>query len=124
MGHRPKRLSAFFLTLAAILLTAVSPGSSRPWKPDAKAISEDYAQILHHKANGEIVLLWWIVPQTVQAPSASQILDQYVIIGIVNAHIMPTGQMTFANFGTLDANDANGKPLKLLGSSEIPPAIT
>jgi hypothetical protein len=122
--HRPKRLTAFFLTLAATLLIAVSPSSSRPWKPDAKAIAEDYAQILDHKPNGEIVLLWWIVPQTMLAPSATQVLDQYVIIGMVDARITPTGQMTFANLSTLDANDAKGKPLKLLGSSEIPPTIT
>src|SRR5262245_60078044 len=105
MNHmRPKlmRLAVLPLLVMALGLVVIPPGNSRPWKPDAKSAAEDYSQILHHKSNTELVLLWWVVPQMVEnTPQVAQVLDQYVVVAIANGRVTPAGQMTFSNITTL-----------------------
>ena len=116
-----RRLEALLLS-SLVLLSFSAPSSSRPWKPDAKAAAQDYAQIVHSKPNGDIVIVWWLVPQI--APTPPQVLDNYVIVGIGEGHVAPTGTMSFAAINSLGANDANGRALKFLTRNDIPPAVS
>jgi len=119
-----RRLDA--LLISCLLLAALAaPASSRTWKPDAKAAAQDYAQIIHSKPNGDIVMVWWLVPQLVPTlPQAQQVLDNYVIVGVGEGHVAPTGTMSFAAIDSLGANDGGGRALKFLTMNDIPPAIT
>lgn len=113
------------LVWSLVLIVLAAPVSSRPWKPDAKAAAQDYAQIVHNKPNGDIVMVWWLVPQIVPTlPEVQQVLDNYVIVGVGQGHVAPTGTISFAATDTLGANDGNGRALKFLSTNDIPPAIT
>jgi hypothetical protein len=114
------------LLVSCLLVAAFSaPASSRRWKPDAKAAAQDYAQIIDSKANGAIVMVWWLVPQLVPTlPQAQQVLDNYVIVGVGEGHVAPTGTMSFAAIDPLGANDGSGRALKFLRTNDIPPTIT
>ncbi len=113
------------LISSLVLLSFAAPVSSRSWKQDAKAVAQDYSQILHNKGNGDLLMVWWLVPQIVPtSPQAQQVLDNYVIIGIGQTHVAPNGAMTFPVIDALGANDANGRALKFLAANDIPPAVT
>ena len=117
--------AALALSLTMILALAAGSASARPWKPDPKASAQDYSQIVHSKSNGDIVLLWWLVPQIVPTvPQAQDVLDKYVIIGIVEGHVSPVGSVSFIPIDTLTANDSSGKPLRHLTPNDVPPALT
>lgn len=99
--------------------------SARPWKPAPSALAQDYAQILHDRGNGNIVMIWWLVPLTVPpSPQVRELLDQYVIIGVVHARASNAGTMSFDPVDTLQAQDANGRQLKLIAENDLPPAMT
>ena len=69
-------------------------------------------------------MLMWIVPQIVKnSPAAAAMLDKYVMVGVVHGHVQPGGVVTFDDITTLTANDADGKPLKLLQGDDIPPGV-
>jgi hypothetical protein len=67
-------------------------------------------------------MVWWLVPQLV--PTLPQALDNYVIVGVGEGHVAPTGTMSFAAIDSLGANRGSGRALKFLPMNDIPPAIT
>jgi len=115
--------SALALGLA---LTIAADASARAWKPDAKSAAQDYTQIVHHKTDTDLVMLWWLAPQflppTSQSAPLAQLLDEYVIIGIVEAHISPT-RTVFDPIESLNVADGNGMALKALSSAEMPSTL-
>ncbi len=45
-------------------------------------------------------------------------------IGVVEARANPTGTLSFSPIDTLNANDADGAPLKHMTPNEVPPTLT
>ncbi len=118
---RTSRTAWLALAVCGALVTAAQ---ARPWKPEGAALAEDYAEILDSRPSGDLVMLMWIVPQIVKnSPAAAAMLDKYVMVGVVHGHVQPGGVVTFDDITTLTANDADGKPLKLLQGDDIPPGV-
>lgn len=113
--------------LAALSMAAVAfaPSAARPWKPQPSGLAQDYAQIVDVRPNHDIVLLMWLVPPLVQnSPTTQDLLDKYVIVGVVHGHIDAGGTMAFDTLDSLTAQDADGKPLTLLQNDKIPPTVS
>ena len=123
-----KSLRSFIFCALAIGLglTTAADVSARAWKPDAKSAAQDYTQIVHHKTDTDLVMLFWLAPQslpsTPQSAPLAQLLDEYVIIGIVEAHISPT-RTVFDPIESLNAADGNGMTLKALSNAELPATL-
>ena len=84
-------------------------------------MAQDYAQILDVRAQGEIVVMFWMVPQMVgDVPVAQTFLDKYVVIGVAHARPGPAGSMLFDAIDPLQVKDASGKPLTLLEGDKLP----
>jgi hypothetical protein len=83
----------------------------------------DYLQIIHQKTNNQMVLLWWVASPMMGDRQTADVLDKYVVLAIVDAHIDPTGTTTYA-VGDLTPQDGSGKPLKRIGEADMPPALT
>jgi hypothetical protein len=120
----------FFLTgllVSIVSLAGFSSASSRIWKATREAKARDYVTINDTRANGDLVLLLWFVPQMVQAgtPGAanfSAILQKYVIMMAVHGHLDKTsGSVSFDDLTTLEARDQAGKPLPLMARKDLPP---
>jgi hypothetical protein len=86
------------LLLAALAL--LSPASARQWNPDARGSALDYTQVLHAKPGGEIVVVWWVVPEAFPSDATTQVLKdvlgRYVVIGVANGRPTPNGGMGFS----------------------------
>jgi hypothetical protein len=111
----------FFLAIISCVGT-LSPAWSRPWKPTSITLAEDYARISDHRANGDIVIVWWFVPRMM--PGASEAFDKYVVIAVVHAHMGSAGTMSFQKVDTLQARDDNEKELVSLTGDSVPPVLT
>ncbi len=117
-------LALTFLLAVLPWLGASSTAVSRPWKPNGKALAQDYAMINDNRNGREVILIWWVVPQLVQtSPTAEALLDKYVLMGVVHAHVAVDGRMSFDEIDTLKATDGQANPLTLLTKDNTPPAM-
>src|SRR5258705_9129655 len=107
--------SAAILSLTVLALTTAS---ARQWNPDARGSALDYTQILHSKGTGQVVVVWWVVPETfIGAPNAQSIQDalsRYVVVGISEGRAGPGAPMTFTQIQDLKIADASGRQLSSL----------
>jgi hypothetical protein len=120
-----KNASAMFAVLAAVGLTSTT-SDARPWRQQPRDLAIDYSQIIDNRSLEEVVVIWWLIPQLVgdAAPAAAEMLDDYVIIGVVHGHVLSGGSMSFDDVPALTASDAGGVPLTPLRDDDMPPAMT
>jgi len=118
---------AGILSLAVLALT--TPASARQWNPDSRGSALDYTQILHAKGTGQVVVVWWVVPETfIGAPNAQSIQDalsRYVVVGISEGRATaPGAPMSFTQIQDLKIADASGRQLSPLAANAMPPEVT
>jgi hypothetical protein len=114
------------LTLSILLAVGfLSPASARDWKPTAKAKALYYSQIVDDRGNGELIFMWWVVPQIFDENHAEtkHLLDKNVLIAVAHAHFATDGTVTFDAIDSLHADDTDGTPLELFHESDMPPAV-
>jgi hypothetical protein len=112
----------FFATLLLF-----SPASARQWNPDSRGSALDYTQILHAKPGGEIVVVWWVTPESFPSDANTQVLKdvlgRYVIIGIANGRPTPNGAAGFSPITDLKIADQSGRQLSPLPPNVTPPEV-
>ncbi len=118
------------IAVAAVLLCSffgISPAWSRQWKATPEALARDYAKINDPRADGELVLLIWFVPQMVRAdaPGAAQMtvmLRNHIVLMVVDGRLdKATGTMSFQEISGLEAHDQNGHALVPIEKDQLPP---
>jgi len=119
------RAALFSLGVCAVM----APASARQWNPDARGAALDYTQILHAKPTGQIVVVWWVVPETFANDANSQILkdvlSRYVIVGLADGRTVPGGgNMSFTPVADLRITDQTGRSIAALAPSTTPPEVT
>jgi hypothetical protein len=129
MQKHGKRLGSSAVWLALLASLALSgPASARQWNPDARVAALDYTQILHAKPNGEIVFMWWAVPENFPNDPNSQIikdvLSRYVVIGIAHGRSNPGGTLSFDNIPEFRIADQTSRSLAPLPANATPPEVT
>ena len=120
------RPSRFVLALLLSAGIGTSIAAARPWHPTGPALAQDYLQILDGRAQNSIVMLWWVAPPMMQGPNieaAKEILDRYIVVGVVNASVSSVGTWSFPPTEGPQAADRAGRPLRLLIGDELPPAV-
>jgi hypothetical protein len=119
------RAALIVFSALACVLYASSPAGARPWKTTPQGLAQDYAQILDGRGQGEIVVLFWLVPQIVpESPAAQVLLDKYIIVGVAHGRMGPGGCMLFDVIDPLQIKDAGGKPLTLLEGDKLPSDVS
>jgi len=111
------------LAVAVWVASGAAPAQSRPWKPKPNALALDYAQILDQRSTRDSIVIWWLAPPMMERASveAQELLDKYVVVGIVHAHMLVGGSMSFDPIETIEASDGSGSPLTQLTGDNIPP---
>src|SRR5262249_18502350 len=103
---------------------AASPAAARQWNPDARGAALDYTQIVHAKAPGEVVVVWWVTPEVFPPNQNNQViqdvLSRYVVLGIAHGHTSTSGQMSFDSIGDLSITDSTAQSLPSLPSKALP----
>ena len=111
-----------FLSLAVFLLSS-SSAWARMWKPSARAVAQDYAQIIDDRSNGDIIIVWWLVPQMFDNKAAQDIMSKNAIFGVLKARISSDVTFSFAEVDHLDVERSDGTRLTPLSSDQFPPAV-
>ena len=122
-------MKARWLTMAVCSLAVLTNSvAARQWNPDAHASAFDYSQISHVKPSGEIVLLWWVVPE-IFTPNANNrslldVLSRYVVIGAAHGRPGANGALSFENLPMLQIMDQNARTFSPLPDNGLPPDVT
>ncbi len=110
------------------LLSVIASAQSRPWSRNPINLAQDYLIINDNRGHGDIVAVMWIAPPLIAneptTQAARDMLDKYVIIGVVHGHISKEGTFTFDQITELETADKRGQPLKALNANTMPPIIT
>jgi len=108
----------------AVLLLTVCPSHSRAW-PRGGPSASDYLLINDNRGGGEVVLVYWIAPPMMPATSQASrdLLDKYIVIGVVHAHGTKEGSFTFDRPATLEVLGAQDEPLQSFDMNAVPPAV-
>ena len=93
------------------------------WKPSATVVAQDYAQIIDDRANDEIIIVWWLVPQMFADKAAQDIASKNVIFGVLKAHVSSDAAFSFDEVDHLEVKRSDGTPLTPLPGDQIPPAL-
>jgi hypothetical protein len=116
---------AIAVAMGVVLLAlAASPAAvARSWKPTPQALAIDYTQIIHQRTPRDLVILIWLVPQTlgVASEETRELLDKYALIGIAHGHMLIGGTMGYDSIRELNATDDRGIALVHLSGDDIPP---
>lgn len=124
-GSRQGTLLAFGVLLA--FLSMAPAASSRNWTKTPVSRAQDYTFIRDDRGNGDVVMLTWAASPAVSTSEATkpekELLDRYVVLGVVHAHFAKDGAATFDKVDTLEARSGDGHPLKALGTDTIPAAV-
>ena len=123
------RLLRFAVVSSLAILALMTPTLARQWSPDSRGAAVDYTQIIHAKGPGQVVFVWWVVPETFAgAPNGQSMQDalsRYVAIGIADGRAAgPGAPMTFTPVPDLKITDAAGRQLSPLAANATPPEMT
>ena len=109
-----------------VLLSTVASLQSRPW-PRNKPNAADYLVINDNRGNGDFVLVFWLasplIPPSATNQSARDMLDKYVVVGVVHAHTTKEATFTFDRAGAPAVTGSKSEPLQLLDMTTMSPAI-
>ena len=113
---------------ACLMVTIVGSVDARQWSPDAHASALDYSQIFHVKPSGDIVLLWWVVPE-IFTPNANNqsllnVLSRYIVIGAAEGRPGPNGALAFENVPAPPIKDQNGRAFSPLADTMLPADVS
>ena len=120
-----KRAKWIFIAFAMFLSSAAAL-QSRPWPRNAPNPA-DYLIINDNRGNGDIVLVFWLasplIPVSATQQAARDLLDKYVVIGVVHAHASKDATFTFDRAATPEVTGAKNERLQLLDLDAMSPAI-
>jgi hypothetical protein len=119
------RAKWLFLALAIFCSTAASL-QSRPWTRNAPGAA-DYLMINDDRGKGDIVLVFWLasplIPASAGQQAARDLLDRYVVLGVVHAHAGKESLFTFDRAAAPRITGAQNEPLNSLDMESMSPAI-
>jgi hypothetical protein len=111
----------------ATVFSSVPPAESRVWSRNPINLASDYLVIQDNRGGGELAIVFWLAPPMIpnpgQAVAAVELLDKYVLIGTVQAHMSKEGTASFEPASTLEAFDESGQSLNALNTASMPPAM-
>jgi hypothetical protein len=126
MTSRPWALKlAVTLLFASVCISVSSRVDARTWNASPLSQATDYSTIIDNKGDGHTRFLLWLSSPLIPAgnKAARAVLDQYLVIGVVNAIMQPTGVAKFPPVGSMRAMGIDGKALLELQDSDLPPAM-
>lgn len=127
MAKVRREIASWIACALVILVSSFAPAQSRVWSPDSASLARDYLIINDNRGHGDIVFMLWMaapmIPDTPATQAARVLLDKYVVIGVVHAHVSSDAAMTFDKTEALTVNDGSGQPLNSLSPNTMPPAV-
>lgn len=118
----------WLLVAGAMLAFGGTVANARQWEPAPQMAALDYSQISHIKPNGQVVLLWWIVPEIFMANPNNQallnVLSHYVILGVVQGRPGANGGLAFDPVPALQIADQASHSYSPLPDNMLPADVS
>jgi hypothetical protein len=113
--------------MIALSLAAV-PAEARQWSPAPQAAAADYTQIVHVKPNGQLVFVWWVVPEIFAPMPNTQallnVLSRYTVIGVAQGRPAANGALAMDPVQPVQITDQSGRSYSPLAENSLPADVT
>jgi hypothetical protein len=123
--HSFLKPARWIFTAFVVFLSTAPSLQSRPWPRNAPNAA-DYLIINDNRGGGDVVMVFWLASPLIP-PSGQQaardLLDKYVVVGVVHAHTNKDATFTFDRAVTPEVTGARNEPLPLLDMDTMSPAI-
>jgi hypothetical protein len=124
--HSVLKRAKWILVAFALFFSTAPSLQSRPW-PRNTPNAADYLVINDNRGNGDIVLVFWLasplIPASAGQQAARDLLDKYVVIGVVHAHTNKEATFRFDRAGAPEVLGTKNERLQLLDLDTMSPAI-
>src|SRR5580692_953859 len=107
--HSFLKPARWIFTAFVVFLSTAASLQSRPWPRNAPNAA-DYLIINDNRGNGDNVLVFWLASPLIPAASGKQaardLLDKYIVLGVVHAHTNKDATFTFDRAATPEVTSA------------------
>ena len=121
-------MKSWLLSAGLAMSVVTASVEARQWSPEPRAAALDYAQIVHVKPNGQLVLVWWVVPEIFAPMPNTQpllnVLSRYVVLGVAQGRPGANGTMTMDTVPAVEITDDMGRSYAPLADNALPPDVS
>jgi hypothetical protein len=121
----------FFLAIALLVLAAgvPPPSEARKWRVRPHDLAADYSQIIDQRPGNEVVVVYWITPETIDpnmpnAEAFKTVLREHMLVGISHAGAVGAGRWDFRTPDDPIVEDGDAQKRQPLPKEEWPAVIT
>src|SRR5437764_6136075 len=122
------RMKSWLLSAAIAMSVVTASVEARQWSPEPRAAALDYAQIVHVKPNGQLVLVWWVVPEIFAPMPNTQpllnVLSRYVVLGVAQGRPGANGAMAMDPVPAVQITDQAGRAYSALPENALPADVS
>lgn len=117
------------LSISMIVFGLGSTADARKWRVRPHDLAADYSQIIDQRGGGEVVVVYWIAPETIdpgmqQAELLQAMLKEHVIVALAHGTAGQGGQLSFRAPEGVMIEDGNKKPREPLAKADWPPLVS
>jgi hypothetical protein len=117
--------------IAGLLILGVSlplTSEARKWRVRPHDLASDYSQIVDQRPGNEVVVVYWIAPETMDAnmpnvEAFKAILRQHMLVGIAHGSAVQAGRWDFRVPENPLLEDGEGKQRQPIAKENWPPMI-
>ena len=128
---KESELMRFIMALSVflILLGLCSRADARKWRVRPHDLAADYSQIIDQRGGGEVVVVYWIAPETIdpgmrQAETLKAMLKEHIVVAVAHGTAGQGGRLNFETPQGVTIEDENKKQREPLAKENWPPLVS
>ena len=121
--------SCLAIGLLIFALSLPWTSEARKWRVRPHDLASDYSQIIDHRPGNEVVVVYWIAPETMDANMSNvdairTMLREHMLVAIVHGSATKAGRLDFRVPETPILEDGERKQRQPLAKENWPPMVT
>jgi hypothetical protein len=124
---RLERLGAMMICATLLLSIALSTfAAARDWKKTPESAAMDYLMITDMRSNEDIVMVWWLAPESLPATTAQVVKDflsQYLVLGVNHVLMSTLGAPSSVEESLPELTSYSGASLRHIPTSKLAPSL-
>lgn len=116
------------LCLLIFGFTLPSRANARKWRVKPTDLASDYSQIIDQRPGNEVVVIYWVAPETLDAnvqnnETLKAMLREQVIVGVAHGSTSQQGRLSFRVPEGVTLEDGEGKQREPIAKEAWPPLV-
>jgi len=117
------------LIFALVMLIAPEGAEARKWRVKPSDLAADYSQIIDQRPGNDVVVIYWIAPETMNAGMQNvetyrSMLREHVIIGVAHGTASQGGRFNFRAPEGLTLQTSDGQSRQPMAKESWPPMVS